>query len=49
MPRREGSGLKAYLREVHDEMVVGGGAGDVEGDKRPKALIGVVGPHELLA
>jgi hypothetical protein len=41
--------LKLYLREVRDETVIGGGAGDVEGDERPKALVGAAGPHELLA
>ena len=38
-----------YLREVRDETVVGGGAGDVEGEERPEALVGAASPHELLA
>jgi hypothetical protein len=37
------------LREVRDETVVGGGAGDVEGEERPEALVGAASPHELLA
>jgi len=34
---------------VCDESVVGGGAGDVEREQRPEALVGAASPHELLA
>jgi len=34
---------------VCDESVVGGGAGDVEREQRPEALVGTASPHELLA
>jgi hypothetical protein len=34
---------------VGDELIVGGGAGDVEGREQPETLVGTAGPHELLA
>jgi hypothetical protein len=33
---------------VGDEAVLGGGAGDVEGEEGPEAVVGAAGPHELL-
>jgi hypothetical protein len=43
---REGG--KRHLGEVGDEAVLGGGAGDVEGEEGPEAVVGAAGPHELL-
>lgn len=51
----EASGEQAHLRdlevlgEVGDEAVLGGGAGDVEGEEGPETIVGAAGPDELLA
>jgi hypothetical protein len=42
------AGSVVHLGEVRDEAVLGGGAGDVEGEEGPEPVVGAAGPHELL-